>query len=152
MAKKNLGGDRLSLALVGLIVIFLDQLSKYFARSFLSFDKLTLLPSIELVLVKNKGILFGLLYDGALNLVWILVGFCAVIAVLYIYNEYRNDWFWFALVIGGTLSNILDRIFFGFVTDFIKLGFWPVFNIADSAVTIGVIIILLKSALNKHKV
>ena len=50
----------------------------------------------------------------------------------------------FALIIGGALSNILDRIIYGSVIDFINFSFWPAFNIADSAITIGVILLIIK--------
>lgn len=49
----------------------------------------------------------------------------------------------FGLVLGGTVGNLIDRFRFGYVTDFIDFGFWPVFNIADSAVTVGVILFAL---------
>ena len=46
------------------------------------------------------------------------------------------------LILGGAAGNFIDRLYFGFVTDFINIGFWPVFNIADSAVTVGVILFI----------
>ena len=79
--------------------------------------------SIELVTILMFGFFFALLALGV-PLAWNM----GVIGIV------------FALIIGGTAGNLIDRISFGYVTDFINFDLWPAFNIADSAVTVGVIL------------
>lgn len=110
--------------LVGALVVFFDQLSKFFIRSFFSYTT-------------NTGIAFGLLrgYQPFLILITLVI----IGIILYYGREYPLA---LGLLLGGAVGNLLDRLFFGAVIDFIDLGFWPSFNFADSANTIGVAILL----------
>ena len=66
----------------------------------------------------------------------IIIGF-----VIYYYSKYKNLQFSFSLILAGAISNLIDRIFRGYIVDFINVGIWPVFNLADSFNFIGVILI-----------
>ena len=85
-----------------------------------------------------------------MNNILTIIGFTVVAVFLFWYSKVRKTdsgnnilWLPFGLVIGGACSNLVDRITQGFVTDFIDFHFWPAFNIADSAITIGVVILII---------
>lgn len=80
-------------------------------------------------LVRNRGIAFSIFSD-------IHPVFIAIILIILIKNYSKN--IWFSLIIAGGVSNLIDRIRVGYVVDFIDLKFWPVFNMADVFITIGV--------------
>ncbi|GAF74610.1 unnamed protein product, partial [marine sediment metagenome] len=91
-------------------------------------------------LVKNTGAAFGILKNQTLLLIWFSV---IVIGVILFYmDKIPKDkivQIFTALILGGTISNLIDRLRLGYVIDFINFKIWPAFNIADAAVTIGAI-------------
>ena len=100
-------------------------------------------------LVHNTGIAFGLFKNQ--GIVFIIVPIIAIILIAFNIYYYRNNDYvgrayliGFSLILAGAIGNLIDRILFGHVIDFIDLRVWPVFNTADSAITIGTIIILFK--------
>lgn len=102
---------------------------------------------IELIHTQNPGIAFGIALPAVLQTVLIIV---AVILLLWVALKSKHTTLsatGFGLIIGGALGNILDRSFDGLVTDFIRVGWFPVFNIADSCITIGVCLLLLEGIL-----
>jgi len=124
-------------------VLVIDQVCKQVVSHYLfSFD----FYFVRIHLVKNFGIGFGLLnFPGAR---WFLVAITlGVIAlVLHYFQKTENKVLpvaGFGLITGGALGNLADRVLYGFVADFIDFGFWPAFNIADSAISIGVILLIL---------
>jgi len=125
---------------IAVIVVLIDQLSKLIVRSHLSIGE-KIGDLFFLTHIRNTGIGFGLLQN--LNLIWLVITVIVVGMVIY----YREEWNNFPkeigamLVLGGGVGNGLDRIFFGSVIDFIGVGWWPVFNIADSAVVIGAFVL-----------
>ncbi|MEC9487974.1 MAG: signal peptidase II [Halanaerobium sp.] len=131
-----------------LLVLLLDQVSKAWVLSKMALHQS--IPIIDgvfhLTLVKNTGAAFGVLpFQRTL---FIVVGIIMMIALLIFIYLKRPDRFWqqFALGIGlgGVVGNLVDRIRFGYVVDFLDFQVWPVFNIADSAlvISVGLIIIL----------
>jgi len=143
------------LAWAGLVVV-LDQLTKlWVASSFLTHESLPVVPGLfSLTFVTNTGAAFGIL-AGAQSM-WrqfFFVGVALVaLAVLYMaYREYREQGQIYmvaiGLVAGGALGNLVDRLRLGHVIDFLdfylRQSHWPAFNIADSAITIGVGLFLL---------
>jgi signal peptidase II len=93
--------------------------------------------------VRNRGIAFGLLSDGGALLVAFAVA--ALIALLIFFNRHRDMplvWLPTGLLIGGAAGNLIDRTTAGAVTDFIDLPAWPAFNLADVAITLGVLALL----------
>lgn len=121
-------------------VILLDQLTKFFALRFLSLN--TPVPLIKnflnLTLVHNRGAAFGLFQNQLL--IFVLVSFFAIGLILYNLKNKTNSIilkFSLSLILGGCVGNLIDRLRFGFVVDFLDLRIWPVFNIADSVITIA---------------
>jgi signal peptidase II len=146
--------------LVALIVFALDQLVKWIVTGPLNLnqlgDQLVLLPIFNLTYTQNEGISLGML--NATNPVgrWMLVAVTSAIAIgvaVWIGREKnRIDKAALGMVLGGALGNILDRARFGYVVDFADLhfgGFRPflVFNVGDAAISIAVVILLLRAFL-----
>jgi signal peptidase II len=138
------------LATVGSVILF-DRLTKVFFSSVLKLGES--LPVIKHVfhftLVHNNGIAFGLFKDN--GFVFFIIPAIAVFLLIYNVYYYHKfgelDWVYivaFSLILGGAIGNLIDRFTFGHVIDFIDFRIWPVFNIADSAITIGALIILFK--------
>ena len=123
--------------LLSALIVFLDQLSKYLIfRSQPVFD----LNFLKIHLVKNTGAGFGILQDQTFWLA--IISLLAILVILFHYKKIEPEkWpqLFFALLLGGVIGNFIDRAFRGFVIDFIDFSFWPAFNIADAAISIGVI-------------
>ena len=143
---------------VALVVLILDQLAKWLVTHALGInqigDQLVLLPIFNFTYTQNEGISLGLL--NATNPVgrWMLVLLTSAIAVgvaVWIGRERnRLDRLALGMVLGGALGNILDRVRFGFVVDFADLHFgaWRpflIFNVGDAAISIAVVILLLRA-------
>lgn len=140
----------ISLALLATFaVIFLDRITKLFFSGLLGLgESLPLVPRIlHATLVHNTGIAFGLFRDQ--GIVFIIIPVIAMVLLvfnIYYYrqnNEVLNRCYViaFSMILGGAMGNLFDRIMYGYVIDFIDFRIWPVFNIADSAITIGAVII-----------
>ena len=134
--------------LTGLLIVVADQLSKAWIRTNLPEGwSLFEIGFLRITRVHNTGAAFGLFPDQSFVLIIVaLTGITAILVyVLVIYRYFplpdgMLGKLALGLVFGGTLGNLIDRLRFGYVTDFIDFSFWPAFNIADSAVTVGVII------------
>ena len=141
----------IALFLAGVLaVVGIDRLSKVFFAHLLSLNESIALIKgvVHFTLVHNTGIAFGLFKDcGAVFFVIPLILTGLLIYNVYYYRdrEYSRTYIMaFSLILGGAIGNLIDRIFLGHVVDFIDLRVWPVFNVADSAITVGAVIILLK--------
>ncbi|MFH0738909.1 MAG: signal peptidase II [Candidatus Omnitrophota bacterium] len=127
-------------------IFFFDQLTKILASKLLVLNhSLPLIKGIiYLTLVHNRGAAFGIFK----NQLWLFI-FCAFFAIALIYVELKADKgarpFIYKLALGlicaGALGNLTDRILYGYVVDFLDLRIWPVFNIADSSVTVGAVLL-----------
>jgi signal peptidase II len=121
-----------------------DQAAKAVVRSTIERgDAVDLILGIQLVNVRNRGIAFGLLADGGVLLVVFAVA--ALAALLVFFARHRDRplvWLPTGLLIGGATGNLIDRARQGAVTDFIDLAWWPAFNVADIAITFGVLSLL----------
>jgi len=134
----------LTFFLVALIVVALDQVSKYFIRANQDILPIPEEGFFRITYSTNEGIVFGLFANQAFLIT--LTAIVGVAAIL-IYSRYplanrvlvRVA---LGLLLGGAVGNLIDRIRLGEVVDFIDVGAWPVFNIADSAVVVGVILII----------
>jgi signal peptidase II len=148
--------------LVALIVFALDQLVKWIVTGPLGLnqvgDQLFILPIFNFTFTQNEGISLGLL--NATNPIgrWMLVGLTSAIAVavaVWIGREKnRIDEVALGMVLGGALGNILDRVRFGYVVDFADLHFgefrpFLIFNVGDAAISIAVVILLLRAFLSR---
>lgn len=148
---------------LALLVFVFDQATKWVVTYPLDLSfrrQIELLPFFDLTWVENRGVSMGFLTASDEMMRWILVLITSAIAIfvaVWLWREKRRDDAWgLALVLGGALGNILDRIRFGYVVDFMDLHFgdWRpflVFNIADAAITIGVLLLLLRALLTRKE-
>ena len=128
------------------IIFVLDRVTKFLTLQFLfAKGSVSLLPFFSLTYVENSGSAFGLFQNANL---FLLILSLFVLLLMFIW---RKDIFvlgnWakcgYYLIFAGALGNIYDRIFLGYVVDFLDFHFWPVFNIADSSITIGAVLIAI---------
>ena len=139
------------LGLSGLIIV-LDQASKaWLASTFQLGEKLTLTPFFDLVFVFNRGAAFSFLSNADGWQRWLFVALALVISTWIVFELRRHSAarmmsIALALVLGGALGNVIDRLNHGAVVDFLSFHvagyFWPAFNVADSAITVGVMLLL----------
>lgn len=130
-------------ALVAGITLALDQASKAAIRSGIEpGERVEVLPGLDLVRVANEGIAFGLL-EGAGAAVVVVSAFAFVVLLGYLLAVGGRPGMWLPLGLfaGGALGNLLDRLRLGSVTDFIDLPRWPAFNLADVAITAGLVVL-----------
>jgi len=138
------------------IVVVLDQLTKVWVeRSFELYERLAVMPLFNLTLVYNEGAAFSFLSSAGGWQRWFFVVLGVVISLLLVGWLKRLDSSErlaaaaLSLVLGGAVGNIIDRLFYGHVIDFIDIYYqswhWPAFNIADSAIFVGVALLLLDS-------
>jgi signal peptidase II len=132
--------------LVLLCVVAADQLSKRAVEhSITPGETRRLLPGIELVDTRNHGIAFGFLPGSHLG-VTIVIGVALLALLAYFARHASRPLIWLptGMLVGGALGNVLDRLRAGSVTDFVKLPLgWPPFNLADMAITLGVLLLLI---------
>lgn len=138
---------------VSSVVIVLDQLTKAIIAATLTLHQsIEVIPGLlNITYIRNPGAAFGLFREGGVfGLALLLVlSFVALIVVVYLYRGTGNKVTAFALslVAGGAIGNLIDRVRFGEVVDFLDFYIgpyhWPAFNIADSAITIGVTVTIL---------
>jgi signal peptidase II len=125
-------------------VLILDQLTKHtVAAGITPGEQRKFLPGVQLVHVRNNGVAFGFFSGGgALVLLFTLAALGVLIGYFMLRPE--RPWLWLptGLLIGGAVGNLIDRLANGAVTDFIKLPLWPAFNVADMAITFGVLALL----------
>ena len=153
-----------ALGLAVAAVIFLaDQFTKWLMIGPLDLrqvGQITLLPIFNLTWTENNGISFGLLNATNPTGRWLLVAMTATIASGVAWwltrEKQRGDQIALGLVLGGALGNIVDRVRFGYVVDFADLhfaGFRPflVFNVADAAISMGVVILLIRAFLHREE-
>jgi len=150
--------------LVAAAVFLIDQVAKYYVTGPLGLNvqdmSLTVLPIFDLRFVKNVGVSLGLLPASGATMRWLLVLLTGAIAAGVLWwmlrEKKRPDVIALGLVLGGALGNILDRTRLGYVVDFADLHFgnWRpflVFNVADAAITIGVLILLIRALFVRDK-
>lgn len=154
MSTKNLDRPQvdiyLSVLTVFLVVLFDRFLKIFFSDILTEGESLPIIRNfLHMTLVQNTGIAFGL-FKGQ-YMVYFVVPVIAIVLLAYniYYYKYNNEKLSrlyivaISLILGGAIGNLWDRITYGYVIDFIDFRIWPVFNIADSAITIGAFIIAL---------
>jgi signal peptidase II len=130
-----------TLCVVAAITLLLDQVTKAVARASIPAAGIPLLPGVfDLTLVRNSGGAFGVM--SGRQLLFIVTTVVVLGGVAAVWIRYRPRELYVAtalgLVVGGALGNLVDRVLAGQVTDFLYVHLWPVFNVADSAVVVGV--------------
>lgn len=144
-------------ACVSICIIVADQITKWIIRSNVAlFEKIPLLPFLDITHLRNRGAAFGILNDlpETIRMPLFLFVLAVAIVVIFVFLKKvepgdRVLILSLSLILGGAIGNSIDRFRLGYVTDFIDFHWfgdpkyhWPPFNVADSAITIGVILIL----------
>jgi len=133
-------------------IIALDQWTKWLVRENIEFGTqwvpdwlMWLSPYARIVHWYNSGAAFGMFQNG--NTVFMILAFIVICAIIYYFPQVEaEDWTLkvaMGLQLAGAAGNLIDRLLMGKVTDFISVGSFPVFNVADSSITVGVIVLLL---------
>jgi len=151
-------GGYLILVFISGLVLFLDQWTKNWVRGNLAYGErwmpwASLEPYVRILHWRNSGAAFGLFQEGG-GIFTILAIVVALLIVYYFPRIERGDWalrLAMGLQLGGAIGNLIDRLQHGYVTDFISVGNFPVFNIADSSITLGVVILLLDLWFGGHE-
>lgn len=139
---------------LSVLVVVLDQVTKQLANSLLTYEHpLHLLPSLNLTLVYNTGAAFSFLSTASGWQRWFFIALgllAAVVMVVWLSRLSARDRLGgmaVSLILGGALGNVIDRVWHGRVIDFIDVYYrhwhWPAFNVADSAITIGVALLII---------
>jgi signal peptidase II len=132
-------------ALVCAIVIALDQLTKHTLGTWIKPGPVRhVIPGLTLVYERNTGVAFSFL-AGTGALVYLVTGVALIALVTFLLLRPRRKLLWLptGMLVGGAIGNLIDRVALGSVIDFIKLPHWPAFNIADTCITFGVIILVV---------
>ncbi|AAU91751.1 signal peptidase II [Methylococcus capsulatus str. Bath] len=141
---------------LSVLVFALDQLSKQIVdASMRLYETIPLLPVFQLTYLRNQGAAFSFLSEAGGWQRWFFIALSASATLLITYwlkhMDRRKTWeaaAW-ALVLGGAVGNLLDRIVYGYVIDFLDVFYgdwhWPAFNVADSAITVGIGMLLIDS-------
>ena len=143
--KKNI-----SLIIIFFSIILFDQLTKILViKHFQLYESMSIFPLFNLTFVVNYGFAFGFLNNSSLNQIIVICVIFSIIAYfLYLLFKTQDQFFRFSLilVLSGAVGNFIDRVMHGFVIDFIDIYLgsyhWPAFNIADSSITLGFILIM----------
>ena len=139
---------------LSVVVVVLDQVTKFLVTRFIDlYERVEVLPVLDFTLLHNTGAAFSMLAGASGWQRWFFIGLACVVSVLLI------AWIWrtprgekllplaLALILGGALGNVIDRVLHGYVVDFIHAhwgsAYFPAFNIADSAITVGAALLIL---------
>jgi len=139
---------------ISAVVIILDQLTKYLASDLLVLhEPVTIIPFINLMLAHNTGAAFSFLSDAAGWQRWFFIVLALVVSAVILFwmhglpQKAARTAIPLALILGGALGNVWDRIQLGYVVDFIDVYYerwhWPAFNVADSSITIGTVLLII---------
>lgn len=131
------------------IIICLDQITKLYVHThFMLGESLQVLPAFNITSVRNTGAAFGFMHENSSiwkELFFFILAPIACLIILFLLREAKKKWTYtlgLSLVFGGAIGNYVDRLYLGFVVDFIDIYYkdwhWPAFNIADSSIVIGV--------------
>ena len=147
---------------LSVVVVSLDQITKYLADSMLQYHQpIPVIPMFNLTLSYNKGAAFSFLSDAGGWQRWFFTVLALVISVVLVawVKRLTEKERWSAvaltLILGGAIGNVIDRVIFGHVIDFLDVYYqqwhWPIFNIADSAISIGVVVLLIEGLFVKKQ-
>lgn len=125
-------------------VVVLDQVTKKLVKDGLAVgDENAVFPAVKLVHAQNRGVAFSAL-EGKGAVVSLVIGLAVLGLLVYVARHIATPYIWVptGMLTGGAVGNIIDRVRDGAVTDFVKLPAWPAFNVADMAITFGVLALL----------
>ena len=146
--------------LLSVVVVVADQFTKWLAQaSLIPYQPVPVIPMFNLTLAYNTGAAFSMLSDASGWQRWFFVSL-AIVVVIVLFS-----WVWrmraderlhaisITLILGGALGNLIDRLLHGYVVDFLDVYYgsyhWPIFNIADSAITVGVVVLIIDMFINQ---
>lgn len=149
------------LTITGLVIV-LDQVSKGWMVSWLSlYETVAIMPYFNLTMAHNHGAAFSFLAQAGGWQRWFFIGLAATISVVLLVwlaklkPAEKLESISLSLILGGAIGNVMDRIMYGYVIDFIDIyvgtSHWPAFNIADSAICIGAVLLILDSFKSEDK-
>jgi signal peptidase II len=138
------GASWLRVLLVAAVVLLLDQVTKALVRADVAVgEKNEVLPFLDIGHVHNDGVAFGFLGGG--GAIVLVVTFAALALLVGFFARHPGRpllWLPTGMLLGGAIGNLVDRVRQGYVTDFIELPHWPSFNVADIAITCGVVVLV----------
>jgi len=139
--------------LVVFSVVAVDQATKHLVMAFLPLhESREVLPFLHIVHFRNTGAAFGM-FRGMGSTYFVLLSLVAIVFIVYLLKKKAYNAFGLSLVLGGALGNLIDRVLYGNVVDFIDFFIgsfhWPAFNVADSSLTVGIAIIVIRHLLGK---
>ena len=146
---------------VSVLIILIDQSTKWLAVTSLSaYQPVPVMPMFNLTLAYNTGAAFSFLSDAGGWQRWFFIALTLVVVTMLL------NWIWrmraeerlhalsISLILGGAIGNLIDRVWLGYVIDFLDVYYqtyhWPIFNVADSAITIGVVLLIYDLFVNDH--
>lgn len=132
------------ISIIPILIILIDQLSKLLVKKYISQPIPLINGILDLNYSSNTGAAFSIMQGN--NLLLALITILVIAAIIYYYKkipENKPVLVSVGLILGGAVGNLIDRLTYGYVIDFIDFQIWPVFNAADSAVTIGAIILII---------
>jgi signal peptidase II len=136
------------------VIVVIDQITKYMAVQWLNYgDPVAIVPGLNLTLIYNTGAAFSILSEASGWQRWLFAGVALTVSLvitLWLRQVGSGEW-WLpialTLVLGGAIGNFWDRVYLGYVVDFIQVYYqkwtWPAFNVADSAISVGAVMLLL---------
>ena len=150
---------KISVFLIILFVFFLDLITKNYAVSSLIINhSISINNFFNLTLAFNYGAAFSFLSDAGGWQRWFFISFTSIIILVLSYmivKDKDNEYIALSFILAGALGNLYDRLFLGYVIDFIEIHYgnfyWPIFNIADISISIGVILLLYTTFINRKK-
>jgi signal peptidase II len=129
------------------VVLAIDQATKYYIRTYVGFfEHIRVLPFFDIVYAENTGSAFGM-FKAFGSSFFIIISLAAIVILSVFLIKDQSNRIAFSLLLGGAAGNLTDRLLYGHVIDFLDIyvgtHHWPAFNVADSALTLGVILLLL---------
>lgn len=151
MAIMSVLKGKVLLYLVGFTIIVIDQYTKFLVRTNMVLGETiivhpALVDIFDLTYTTNTGIAFGL-FKGIGQIVSVIAAL-VVIVIIYYNHQFSDREVWLRVALGMQMggaigNNLIDRLYMGHVIDFLHIHYWPIFNVADSSITVGVIIMLI---------
>ncbi|MBU1113177.1 MAG: signal peptidase II [Candidatus Omnitrophica bacterium] len=140
-------------AVTAALVFFVDLVVKTYLRTYFAYQSIPVLNKIfRITVVFNTGAAFGLLKGNTA----LLIGLGLIFIGLFIFlikSEAEKGLLFFiscGMILGGAISNLTDRVFLGYIVDYLDFRIWPVFNFSDSCITVGVALLLFRSLWKKR--
>ncbi|MFT4305100.1 MAG: signal peptidase II [Candidatus Woesearchaeota archaeon] len=130
--------DIKKLFIISLIIIILDQLTKIITKN-IDFE---IFSFFGFIYTTNTGAAFGIFKEQTTLILFLSIMIIGAL-IYFIPQIEKENYLGYSLLLGGAIGNLIDRIFLGYVRDFISIWIWPVFNIADIAISIGIILIII---------